>query len=164
MRQRSAMSFNDAKERAIAKRDGDSARPAGPAPVVLSFENQSSRDGYDTRLEIELPIRLHDSPVDRRAFADRFLRFSPVGTAGQIAEYLHPQLDRAVAALVGEHAVGELMEGDAIGEVARALQAAAVKPLFAAGLELDGEPVIRVGSADWQRRRVEEAADAARIA
>jgi len=56
------------------------------------------------------------------------------------------------------------MEGDALGEVAEALKIAARKPLFAAGLELDGEPVVRLGSAEWQRRRVEEAADAARLA
>lgn len=158
------MPFDDPAERAIAKRDGDSARPAGAAAVLIRFEGASSRDGYETRLEIELPVRLHDSPVDRHAFADKFLRFSPVGTASQVAEYLRPQLDRRVAAVVGEHAVRDLIEGQAIGDVAAALTAAALTPLFAAGLELDGEPTLRVGSADWQRRRVEEAADAARTA
>ena len=158
------MSFNDSRDLAIAKRDGDSAKPVGAAPVLISFEGNPSRDGYQTRVEVELPVRLHDSPVDRRAFADRFLRFSPVGTAEQVAEYLRPQLDRNIAAAVGERGVGELMDGQALGEVAEALKSAARKPLFAAGLELDGEPVVRLGSADWQRRRVEEAADAARIA
>ncbi len=161
---RRVMSFDDSAERAIARRDGDSARPAGAAAVVLSFEGQASRDGYPTRLELELPIRLHDSPVDRRAFAEKFLRFSPVGTAQQVAEYLQPQLERQVASAVADFPVKDLMEGAAMGKVADALRDAAVKPLFAAGLELDGEPTLRFGSSEWQRRRVEEAADAARVA
>ena len=158
------MPHDDPAQRAIAKREGDSARPAGACAVLVAFEEASSRDGYQTRLEIELPVRLHDSAVDRRAFADKFLRFSPVGTAGQVAEYLRPQLDRDVASALAEHAVRELMEGEAIRSVAAALKAAAVKPLFAAGLELDGEPTVRVGAPDWQRRCVEEAAEAARTA
>lgn len=158
------MQHDDTAQRAIAKREGDSARPAGACAVLVAFEEQPTRDGYQTRLEVELPVRLHDSAVDRRAFADKFLRFSPVGTAEQVAEYLRPQLNREVAAVVAGHPVRALMEGEALSSVAAALKAAAVKPLFAAGLELDGEPTVRVGAPEYQRRRVEEAAEAARTA
>jgi hypothetical protein len=158
------MPFDDSVERAIAKRDGDSAKPAGAAAVLVSFEGGASRDGYETRVEVELPVRLHDSPVDRRAFAEKFLRFSPVGTAAQVADYLRSQLDRRAAAVVAEHSVSELMDGAAIAEVAAELKSAAIKPLFAAGLELDGEPTVRLTSVDWQRRRAEEAAESARQA
>lgn len=158
------MPFDDSAERAIAKRDGDSAKPAGAAAVLVSFDGASSSDGYETRIEMELPVRLHDSPVDRRAFADKFLRFSPVGTAAQVADYLKAQLDRKAASVVSEHPVSALMEGRAIGDVAEALKGAAIKPLFAAGLELDGEPTVRLVSAEWQRRRAEQAAEAAREA
>ena len=158
------MSLKQPPELAIGRRDGDSAKPVAGAVVVICFEGNPSRDGYDTRLEVEMPVRLHDSPVDRRAFADRFLRFSPVGTAEQVADYLRPQLDRNVASVIAERPVSELMDGKAGSAVAAEIKAAAVKPLFAAGLELDGEPMVRFGSPDWQRRRVEEAADAARLA
>lgn len=158
------MPFDDSAERPVAKRDGESARPTGAAPVVLFFDGHQSRDGFEARLELELPVRLHDSAIDRKVFAERFLRYSSVGTAGQVAEYLRPQLEASAARVLAEHAAEALMQGEGIIAVAEAVQQAAIKPLFAAGLMADGEPTVRVNCPEWERRRVEEAAEAARVA
>lgn len=122
-----------------------------------------TRDGHDLRLRCQAPVRLHDAEVDRTAFADRFLRTRVTATSDDVADVLAREMAPAFEVAAKSHDAATLLDDPPTGILA-SLDAAARRAGFGIGLEITGPLTLTAESPSLARRRVEEAAEAARLA
>ena len=139
------------------------AARANSATVEVAADHIRSRDGFDVRVSVRLPVKLHESPVDRAAFARK------VGEGRVVAESVEriaKQIDQPIRKAVEAAAEGDAEELVASpAPLAEAAREAARLPLFAAGLEIDGDVTALVDAPALRQRKAEQAAaDAERAA
>ena len=124
--------------------------------IEIHLEPLRSRDGFEVKPVVRLPVRLHDSDVDRTAFTARFGRGSTVSRSGEpLAKHLKAGVAGAVMSLPGRDAA-EWMT--AAKEIASAVTAASRRPLFEVGLMTAGEVAVTLDAPDLRRREAERAA------
>ena len=140
-----------------------SANRANATTLEVTADAIRSRDGYDVRVTVRLPVRLHESSIDRAAFAKAVGDGRTVdGSAERIVKLVEESVQKALAAAADGDA--EELLASAAG-FAEAAASAARGPLFAAGLMLDGDATATVDAPTLRQRQAEQAAaDAARTA
>ena len=132
---------------------------ANAATVEVAAGTLRSRDGFDVGVRLDVPVRLHATPVDRAAFADAFGPAKTVaGSRRRIGDYLAEKAGPALLALPSRDAADLLAD---VGGIAAAAAGALRTPLFAVGLELDGPPTASAESPELAARQAERAAVAA---
>ena len=136
-----------------------SAPRANATTLEVTAETIRSRDGYDVRVTVRLPVRLHDSPIDRAAFAKAVGDGRTVdGGAERIVKLIDEPVQKALAATADGDAAELLASAVRFAEAAAS---AARGPLFAAGLMLDGDVTATVDAPALRQRQAEQAAAAA---
>lgn len=129
---------------------------AHSATVEVDAGTIRGRDGFDVDFTVLLSVHLHESTVDRAAFAEAFgLGKSVAGSTNRIADHIRDRVLAAVKA-APEQEASELVQNARVlaPEIAKAVRTT----LFAVGLELAGEPVIAADSPALRAREAERAA------
>ncbi len=127
--------------------------------VLIDAGTLRGRDGFDVSVTVLVRVRLHESEIDRAAFAQAFGAGRTVaGSINRIEDRLREPVVAAVKATPGADAAALLAKGS---EIAIAVAKAVRTPLFAVGLMLEGEPVVKLTSPVLQQREAEHAAVAA---
>ena len=127
------------------------APKANATTLQVTAETLRSRDGYDVRVTVRLPIKLHDSPIDRAAFAKAVGDGRTVdGSAERIVKLVEEPIRKALAATADGDAEALLASA---ARFADAAASAARGPLFAAGLMLDGDATATVDAPPYANAR-----------
>lgn len=147
----------------VARREHGRVTSAGPVELTLASQILRSRDAHDVRLSAAVTVRLHEGEIDRSAFADRFLRTRMSANAEDVATFIAGEMAPAFETVAGAHDASTLLDGPP-EEAVETLRVAARRVAFGVGLQLDRDLKVSAESASLARRRVEEAAEAARLA
>ena len=139
------------------------AARANAATLEVTAGPIRGRDGFDVNVTVRLPVRLHDGPLDRAAFANGVGEGRVVSeSVERIAKLIGDDLKAAIASAAAGHTDDLLAATDAY---AAAAAEAARLPLFKLGLMPDGPAAATADAPALRQRQAEQAAaDAARAA
>ena len=133
------------------------------APVALSLDEEGivTKDRFECRATVQLSVSVMTERGELQSFLRSVVGSHRVAQAHGLASHLAPAVRAGLAQYAAEHEASELVEGISAERLSAAVAKSIEAPLFAAGMILDGTPVIRVESKTLRQVRETEQ-DAAR--
>ena len=139
------------------------AARANAATLEVTAGPIRGRDGFDVNVTVRLPVKLHDGPLDRAAFAKNVGEGRVVSESVEKIVKLIADPVQAEIASAAEGTADDLLA--ATNAYAAAAAEAARLPLFKLGLMPDGPATATADAPALRQRRAEQAAaDAAKAA
>ena len=139
------------------------AARANAATLEVTAGPIRGRDGFDVNVTVRLPVKLHDGPLDRAAFAKGVGEDRVVSESVEKIVKLTADPVQAAIASAAEGTADDLLA--ATDAYAAAAAEAARLPLFKLGLMPDGPATATADAPALRQRKAEQAAaDAARAA
>ena len=126
------------------------------AVVEVAATPIRTTDGFEVKYVASVPVKLHDTTVDRAAFADRFGASATVaGSGDRIAQDLREKVDRALADMAYVSAEDATAAAPGLNE---SVEKAVKTPLFAVGLQLTDIVTVSADAPALRARDAEKAA------
>jgi len=117
-----------------------------PIEVGSQESNIITQDRFSCRAEVCLRVSVIPERGELMSFLKTVLGSHRVVQAEGIARYLQPAIRTALARFAADHDAGDLVGAGCTEDVATVLSEAVNGPCFAAGLRLEGRPVVQIDS------------------
>jgi len=135
------------------------------APLELSFERAglATKGDYLCQAAVTFSVSVVPERGEAESFRSAVLGSRRVVRLPAIAQYLEPVVAGALAALVEQHEVEDLVDGKCGDEAVGAIRQAVATPCFQAGLAVSGNVVVRFESEGLREVRAKDALTARRL-